>query len=152
MRIIIAAIGKSRSGPERSLYEEYIGRLPWRVTLRELEVKQDLSAPVRKTRETALLLEACQGVERIVAMDEKGEQLSSREFGLKLDGWRVNGASSMAFIIGGADGLDAAQLKNIHLKFAFGRASWPHMLARAMLAEQLYRAHTLMTGHPYHRD
>ncbi len=151
MRVLIAAIGRVKAGPEQQLYHDYIRRLPWKIECREFDAKHSDPAG-RKAREGHLLLEACSTYERIIALDESGKTLSSREFAQHLGTWRQGGASSFAFIIGGADGLDAAVLKKAHLAWSFGRVTWPHMLVRGLLAEQLYRAQSILDGHPYHRD
>ena len=88
---------------------------------------------------------------RIVALDEHGRDLTSADLAALLGRWRDEGLRLVTFVIGGADGLDAAVLARADLRLAFGRATWPHMLVRPMLAEQLYRAGTILSGHPYHR-
>lgn len=150
MKLLILAIGKAKPGPERELYAEYIRRLLWKVELKELELKKDLPAQKRKEEEGALLLAAA-GKARIIALDEHGKTLSSREFATEMKRAQDE-AEDVAFVIGGADGLAKEVLARAKLSLSFGRMSWPHMLVRPMLAEQLYRAHTLLTGHPYHRD
>lgn len=151
MKIIISAIGKAKISPQHQLYLDYIKRLPWKVECKEFNVKITDTAE-RKIREAELLLAACTGYEYIIALDESGELLSSREFSEQLGGLQQQGVSSYAFIIGGADGLDCSVLKKARLIWSFGRVTWPHLLVRGMLAEQLYRAHCLLSGHPYHRD
>jgi 23S rRNA (pseudouridine1915-N3)-methyltransferase len=151
VRLTIVAIGKAKASPELELTQDYLARLPWKVEVKEHDVKLD-DAAKRKQREGELLLESCKNSERIIALDEKGKQFSSREFAGQLQAWQQQGASSFAFIIGGADGLSEAVLKQAHLRLSLGKSTWPHMLVRAMLAEQLYRAHSIMTKHPYHRD
>jgi 23S rRNA (pseudouridine1915-N3)-methyltransferase len=151
MRLLIAAIGKAKASPELTLTQDYLKRLPWKVGIKEHDVKQDDVAK-RKLHEAELLLDSCKGYERLIALDEKGKQFTSREFAQQLKTWQQQGISSFAFVIGGADGHDAVLLKAAHLSWSLGKATWPHMLVRAMLAEQLYRAHSIMTGHPYHRD
>jgi 23S rRNA (pseudouridine1915-N3)-methyltransferase len=152
MKIAINAIGKAKSSSaQQQLYLDYIKRLPWKIECKEFDVKiADMAQ--RKAREAELLLSACAGYEYIIALDESGSLLSSREFSEHLGSWQQQGISSFAFIIGGADGLDASVLKKAKLTWSFGRVTWPHMLVRGMLAEQLYRAHTVLSGHPYHRD
>ncbi len=151
MKVLISAIGKTKSSPQQQLYIDYIKRLPWKVECKEFEVKT--TDPIqRKTKEAELLLSACAGYEYIIALDEKGSLLSSREFSEHLGNWQKQGVSSFAFIIGGADGLDNSVLKKAKLIWSFGRVTWPHMLIRGLLAEQLYRAHSVLSGHPYHRD
>lgn len=150
MKITIAAIGKAKASPEQTLYNDYIKRLPWKVACKEFEVKLD-SVEKKKAKENELLLGACKGMERIIALDESGKNLSSREFADQLSKWQQQGCSSLGFIIGGADGLEPATFKSAHLVWSFGRVTWPHMLMRTLLAEQLYRAHSLLSNHPYHR-
>jgi 23S rRNA (pseudouridine1915-N3)-methyltransferase len=151
MKLLIAAIGKAKAGPEQQLYQDYARRLPWKIICRELIAKSD-DPSKRKTKEGELLLAACGAYEKIIALDEGGKTLSSREFAQALGNWQSDGASSFAFIIGGADGLSDVVLKRAHLRWSLGRVTWPHMLVRALLAEQLYRAHSVLTNHPYHRD
>ncbi|WP_016745060.1 23S rRNA (pseudouridine(1915)-N(3))-methyltransferase RlmH, partial [Rhizorhabdus wittichii] len=88
----------------------------------------------------------------LVMLDEKGEQLGSMAFAEKLGRWRDDGRREVRFLIGAADGFDEAQRREADLLFAFGKATWPHLLARAMLAEQLWRAPSILAGHPYHRE
>lgn len=151
MRIVIAAIGKAKASPQQQLFQDYVKRLPWKVECREFDSK--LTDPAaRKRKEAELLLEGCAGCERLIALDETGKNLSSREFSDQLSQWQQQGVSSFAFIIGGADGLDESVRRKAHLLWSFGRVTWPHMLVRGLLAEQLYRAHSVLSGHPYHRD
>lgn len=139
MKILIAAIGKAKPSPELQLYNDYVKRLPWKVAVKEV-------------KDAAGLIAACDGFDRIIALDESGKTLSSREFAEQLKHWQQQGNSSYAFIIGGADGLSEDVRKKAHLVWSFGRITWPHMLVRGLLAEQLYRAHSIITNHPYHRD
>jgi 23S rRNA (pseudouridine1915-N3)-methyltransferase len=120
------------------------------VTCREFDVKLNDIAQ-RKVREGEQLLSGVAGCDRIIALDETGKTLSSPEFASTLKGWQQQGHSSFGFVIGGSDGLDAAVLKKAHLVWSFGRVTYPHMLVRALLAEQLYRAQTIISGHPYHK-
>ena len=151
MKILITAIGKSKSSPQQQLYQDYVKRIPWKVECKEFDTKITDTAQ-RKAKEAELLLAACSGYECIIALDESGELLSSRDFSNHMGRWQQQGISSFAFIIGGADGLDASVLKKSKLVWSFGRVTWPHMLVRGMLVEQLYRAHSVISGHPYHRD
>src|SRR5262245_4068900 len=104
MNILIAAIGRAKPGPERDLYASYIERLPWRVDLKEIEVKKDLSTDARRTREGEALLAAIPEGARLVVLDERGKAMGSADFAAKLGAWRDNGARTIAFLIGGADG------------------------------------------------
>ena len=104
-----------------------------------------------KLREATLLLEALPGDAATVALDEAGKELSSEQFAKQLGRWRDDGRATIAFMIGGADGLTGEVRDRADLVLSLGRQTWPHMLVRAMLAEQLYRAWSINTGHPYHR-
>jgi 23S rRNA (pseudouridine1915-N3)-methyltransferase len=151
MRLLIAAIGKAKASPELELTQDYLKRLSWKTEIKEHDVKLE-DVVRRKAREAELLLESCKACDRIIALDENGKQFSSREFAGQINAWQQQGASSFAFVIGGADGLDTPLLKKAHLVWSLGKSTWPHMLVRALLAEQLYRAHSIISGHPYHRD
>jgi 23S rRNA (pseudouridine1915-N3)-methyltransferase len=150
MKVILSVIGKAKAGPEQQLYQEYIKRVPWPVTCRESEVKLSDIAQ-RKEQEGKQLLAGLAGVDRIIALDETGKTLSSPEFATQLGNWQQQGCSSFGFVIGGSDGLCDEVRKRAHLLWSFGRVTYPHMLVRVLLAEQLYRAHTLFSGHPYHK-
>jgi 23S rRNA (pseudouridine1915-N3)-methyltransferase len=150
MNIVVAAVGRAKPGAERDLFEQYIARLPWRVVLKEIEIKKEMALDARRLREAEALLAVAPAGARIVALDERGKSEGSEAFAKRLGRWRDDGAA-VAFIIGGADGLDESIRKRADAMLSFGALTWPHMLVRAMLAEQLYRAHTILTGHPYHR-
>lgn len=151
MKILIAAIGKAKASPERDLYLSYTKRIPWKIECRECDIKLEDSNQ-RKRKEAEHLLAVCKGFDCIIALDESGKTLSSREFATQIKQWQGKGNSSLAFVIGGSDGLHESVLKKANLIWSFGRVTWPHMLVRGMLAEQLYRAHSIIAGHPYHRD
>lgn len=151
MRLLIAAVGRARGSPAAALYEDYARRLTWPLELREVDVRQALPAPRLKSREGELLLAAVPKGARIVALDEGGRSLDSAAFAGLLGGWRDEGVPAAAFLIGGADGHDDAVRGAADLTLSLGAMTWPHLLARAMLAEQLYRATTILAGHPYHR-
>ncbi len=150
MKILISAIGKAKASPEQQLYNEYVKRITWPVQCREFDVKAS-NLEERKSREGGQLLSACVGYDRIIALDETGKTLSSPEFAMQLRGWQQQGHSSFAFVIGGSDGLDDSVRGAAHLVWSFGRITYPHMLIRALLAEQIYRAQTIINGHPYHK-
>lgn len=151
MRILLAAVGRAKAGPERALFEHYAGRLAWPLTLREVEEKRPLPAIERMNREAELLLAAVPAGAVVVALDERGRQIGSEDFAGRLGAWRDSGVSDVCFLIGGADGHGEAVRRRADLLLAFGAMTWPHMLVRGMLAEQLYRAHCILSGHPYHR-
>lgn len=146
MKITLAVIGKMKgTSPEALLMREYLKRMAWKITVKECAASD-------KTKEAEALLATCKDAEKIIALDERGKDVSSRELALQFSDWQQQGISNIAIIIGGADGLDETIRKKAHLTLAFGRATWPHMLVRAMLAEQLYRVSTILDNHPYHRD
>ncbi len=151
MKITIAAIGRASRGPERDLYDHYAGRIRWPLVLRELEEKRKLPAPQLMQREGELLLDAAPAGATLVMLDRRGKMLDSEGFASRLAGWRDTAVSDVAFLIGGADGHTEAMLKKATLILSFGAMTWPHLLARGMLAEQIYRAQQLLAGHPYHR-
>jgi 23S rRNA (pseudouridine1915-N3)-methyltransferase len=147
MKLLIVAIGKAKPSPELQLYLDYTKRLPWKVECKEFDVR-----PASKEKEAEKLLVACTGYNRVIALDETGRQFTSPEFAKQLGSWQQQGHSSFAFIIGGADGLDASVRKAAHLTLSLGSLTWPHMLVRGLLAEQLYRSYSILTNHPYHRS
>ena len=151
MKLTIAAIGRAGRGPERDLYEHYVGRIRWPLQLRELEEKRKLPPPELVRREGDLLLDAVPDKAVLVALDRRGQALDSEGFADRLRRWRDDSVSDLAFLIGGADGHGEIILKRAALTVSFGAMTWPHLLARAMLAEQIYRAQQLLAGHPYHR-
>lgn len=138
MLLHIVARGKIGRSPEAELVARYLKRIRWDTKVTELP-------------ETGGTLPAPASPARIVALDERGKDLSSEEFAAALGRWRDDGMREVQFLIGAADGHDAELRQEADLLLAFGSATWPHMLARAMLAEQLYRATAILAGHPYHR-
>lgn len=151
MKLLIAAIGRAARGPERDLYEHYAARIRWPLALRELEEKRKLPPAQLILRESELLLEAAPARAVLVALDRRGKVLDSEAFASQLGRLRDDSVSDVVFLIGGADGHSESLLKRAALVLSFGAMTWPHLLARAMLAEQLYRAQQLLAGHPYHR-
>jgi 23S rRNA (pseudouridine1915-N3)-methyltransferase len=154
MRILIGAVGRWKAGPTRDLFEDYRKRLSWPVELKEVEEKRALPDAQLKAREATLLLAALpreRGDLVVVALDENGQNLGSEAFARRIGRWRDEGRDTLAFLIGGAAGHGAAVLEAAHFKLALGSMTWPHLLVRGMLAEQLYRAQQILAGHPYHR-
>ena len=151
MKITIASVGRWRSGPARDLYDDYVRRLSWTVSLKEVEVKKSLPVDARIAQEGELLLQASDGCDVLVALDERGKNLTSRDLAARFEQWQVDSRSAAAFVIGGADGLSQDVRRRADLTLALGAMTWPHMLARVMLIEQIYRASSILAGHPYHR-
>jgi 23S rRNA (pseudouridine1915-N3)-methyltransferase len=151
MRLTIAAVGRGRAAPETALYDHYVARIAWPLSLREVEERRPLPARDRVAREAALLRAAVPRAARIVALDRTGADLASEAFAARLRNWRDGGVGEVAFLIGGPDGLDPALLRDADLVLSFGAATWPHLLARVLLVERLFRAQQILAGHPYHR-
>ncbi len=151
MNITIAAIGRLKAGAEKSLWDTYTQRLNWSLTLKEVEEKKPLKPAQLKIKEAELLLGAVPKGATLLAMDRSGRELSSEDFAKKLGSWQDDGIGEIAFVIGGSDGLDQSVLDKAQLKIAMGAMTWPHMLARVMLIEQIYRAQCILSNHPYHK-
>lgn len=154
MRISVIAVGKWKNGPERDLFEEYAGRLSWPVTLKEVEEHRKVPAAQLMAREGELLLAALPKAGPglfVVALDQRGKALSSEQLANHVRQWRDGGIDDLAFLIGGADGLSIAARQKADFILSLGAMTWPHLLVRTLLAEQLYRAQSILTGHPYHR-
>ena len=155
MRVHLCAVGRLRKGPERALVDDYTTR--FNRTGRALGLGPLITHEVEDRRggspagEAALLRRACPEGAVMVALDERGVLLDSPGFAAKLTGWRDGGQRDLAFVIGGADGLADELRSDATMALSFGAMVWPHMLVRVMLAEQLYRAATILAGGPYHR-
>jgi 23S rRNA (pseudouridine1915-N3)-methyltransferase len=155
MRLHLCAVGRLRAGPERALVDDYLQRLERTgrplglgpVTEHEVEDKRGGGMAA----EGALLARAIPDGAALCVLDERGKVLSSPEFAQVLAGWRDGGRQDAALVIGGADGVDPSLRARADLVISFGRMVWPHMLVRVMVAEQLYRAATILSGSPYHR-
>ena len=153
MRVRICAVGRMRAGPERELVADYLGRFDRTgrplglgpATVHEVEATGGMGP------EGAALLRQVPEGGLIVALDERGETMGSPAFAARLAGWRDEGERDLCLLIGGADGLDASVRARARTLLSFGAMVWPHLLVRAMLAEQLYRATTILAGGPYHR-
>lgn len=155
MRVHIVAVGRLRAGPERDLIDDYVTRFDRTgralglgpLTLHEVEDKKGGGMPA----EAARLRRAVPNGAWLVALDERGKVMSSPDFASHLGTWRDQGRGDVAFVIGGADGIDPALRAEADFSLSFGKMVWPHMLVRAMLSEQLYRAASILAGSPYHR-
>jgi 23S rRNA (pseudouridine1915-N3)-methyltransferase len=151
MRIWLIAVGRLKSGPEQALVNHYRARVTWPLELREVEEKRSFPPAELREREGALLLAALPKGARAVALDARGKTCTSEEFAARIARWREAGVADLAFLIGGADGLSDAVRKEAALVLSLGGMTWPHLLVRGMLLEQLYRAQQILAGHPYHR-
>lgn len=139
MLLHIIARGKIGRSPEAELTDRYLKRISWPTKVSELP---DRGGTLPEAASKAVT----------VVLDERGKPLSSMDFAKKLEGWRDTGRREARFLIGAADGHDEALKVGADLLLSFGPATWPHMMARAMLAEQLFRATSILANHPYHRE
>jgi 23S rRNA (pseudouridine1915-N3)-methyltransferase len=139
MRIRLFVRGRIGQSPEGEMVQRYLKRLPWDVQVTEWPDKGGPGFP------------PADGSVRTILLDERGKQLGSEEFAARIGQWRDCGVRELRFAIGAADGFDDADRASADLLIAFGNMTWPHMMARAMLAEQLWRAASILAGHPYHR-
>lgn len=152
MNILIIAVGRMKKSPESEILETYLKRCPWNVKIIEVEERRPIKGAERMAREGDLLLAAIPEGATVVALDERGKEIRSTVFAEKIRNFQDHGVSNLVFLIGGADGYDPSVKERANLKISFGQMTWPHMMVRAMLSEQLYRASTILQGHPYHKD
>ncbi|NBD31020.1 MAG: 23S rRNA (pseudouridine(1915)-N(3))-methyltransferase RlmH [Alphaproteobacteria bacterium] len=155
MRVTLCAVGRLRNGPEKALVDDYLDRFDRTgrglglgpVTVREVEDKKGGGMAA----EAALLDKTIPDGAVVCCLDERGKPMASPDFAHQLGEWRDQGRGDVAFVIGGADGIDPALCVQADLALSLGKMVWPHMLARVMLSEQLYRAASILAGSPYHR-
>lgn len=160
MKITIAAIGRLKRGPEQELLERYRARsqsVGRSLGLSDIQIfesseSQAQTPEQRKSQEAEALLNLARNASVLICMDETGSDLTSHQFSQMLSGWREEGTRELAFLIGGADGLDSGVRSKAQLSLRLGKMTWPHQIARILLMEQIYRATTILTGHPYHRQ
>jgi 23S rRNA (pseudouridine1915-N3)-methyltransferase len=160
MRVVIAAVGRLKQGPERDLAERYLkraaaaGRALGVAPIEVVEIRESRSrdASRRMIEESIALANALPEKAAVVLLDAGGDILSSEVFAGRLQAWQQGRRSAVAFVIGGPDGLADSLRDRAEQRLAFGAATWPHQLVRIMLLEQLYRAITILSGHPYHRE
>ena len=159
MRLVVVSIGRLKQGPERVLAERYrerfddIGRkLGFRgLEIHEIAESRARDITTRIAEEAAAILAAIPEKSAVVALDQRGDNIDSAAFARHLGAWRDQSVANTIFMIGGADGLSPDLRRKAKLSLAFGSATWPHQLVRVMLLEQIYRAATILAGHPYHR-
>ena len=159
MRLLVAAVGRLRDGPERELADRYLkraGQLGRRIGFQDTEVveiresrAQDLGK--RMVEESIALANVIPERAVTVVLDQRGKNLDSAAFAAQLGQWRDGGRPAAVFIIGGDDGLAPSLRAKTNVRLSLGSSTWPHPLVRAMLLEQIYRAYTILPGHPYHR-
>ncbi len=155
MRLTICAVGRLRAGPERDLIDDYVARFDRTGRPLGLGPLSETGIETRKLSgpgdEAAALARAVPDGDVLVALDERGRTLSSPQLADRIGRWRDEARPGVAFVIGGADGLSRDMRDRAEMSLSFGPMVWPHMLARVMLAEQLYRAASILAGTPYHR-
>jgi 23S rRNA (pseudouridine1915-N3)-methyltransferase len=159
MRLVVISIGRLKQGPERELAERYrerfddIGRkLGFRgLEIQEIPESRARDAATRMAEEATAISAAIPAKSVLVALDERGDNIDSSAFARHLGRWRDEQVPNTIFMIGGADGLSPDLRRKAKLALAFGSATWPHQMVRVMLLEQIYRAATILAGHPYHR-
>ncbi|HJO69848.1 MAG TPA: 23S rRNA (pseudouridine(1915)-N(3))-methyltransferase RlmH [Rhodospirillales bacterium] len=156
LRVHVLAVGRTRrgrrrDGPESALFASYAQRITPPPVLREIAHESALGAGEARVREGKSLLGAVPESARVVALDEGGRTLSSEALARQLERWQDQGARDVAFVIGGPAGLDAAVTLRADLVLSLGPMTWPHLLVRGLIAEQIYRAQSILSGHPYHR-
>lgn len=160
MRLTILAIGRLKAGPEQELSTRYLDRLAKAgpaigleyAGLAEWPESRAATAAARKRDEADRLVGAIPERAALIVLDERGRDLSTADFAARLARLRDDGRRDLALVVGGPDGLDESLRARADLVLAFGRLTWPHQLIRVLLAEQLYRAVTVLSGHPYHRE
>jgi 23S rRNA (pseudouridine1915-N3)-methyltransferase len=155
MRLTIAAVGRlslARAGPEAALFDHYARRLAQPPTVREVAEERSRETGERRRREASRLLEQVPRGAVLVALDAGGVALDSPGLARRIGAWRDSGRQDLCFAFGGPDGLDETVRQQADFILSMGPMTWPHLLARGMLVEQLYRAQCILAGHPYHRD
>jgi len=156
---VIAAVGRLKAGPERELVERYLDRsasIGRSLGIREIELVEVRESRAREPKRRAIeeadaIATLIPDGAAVVVLDPRGENLASEQFAARLRAFRDAGRSALCFIIGGADGLAEGLRQRADISIAFGAATWPHQLVRIMSLEQIYRALTILSGHPYHR-
>lgn len=151
MKIRIIAVGQLKDGPESDLLHKYIKRLQWKIDIQQVVVKKKLQGAELKQAEADLIFSCLPPHLPLIVLDERGKNLTSQQFADYLQKLPLMGHSEAAFCIGGAEGLCEKIRSRAQLIISFGSMTWPHMLIRTLLIEQLYRAQQIILGHPYHK-
>jgi 23S rRNA (pseudouridine1915-N3)-methyltransferase len=159
VKLLLVAVGRLKAGPERELVARYAERCVasgrklgfTSFEMREIDESRARRPEDRKAEEAQAILGLLPSPSKIICLDERGRALSSEDFAKKLGEWRDSGAGACALVIGGPDGLDPSLREKADLTLAFGAMTWPHQIVRALAAEQIFRAMTILSGHPYHR-
>ncbi len=152
MQITVLSVGRLKKGPEKQQIDTYLKRCPWPVSVIEVEERRPVRGPERMAREADLILKALPDGSHVIALDERGRAMTSGDFAHMIRDRRDQGLSHLAFLICGADGYDPKVKARADMLLSLGVMTWPHMMARVLLCEQLYRASCILSGHPYHKD
>ncbi len=148
MKICLLAVGRMKASPQADLCAEYLKRMNWTVTVKEIATPKGATS----AEEEPYILRALPPTACLIALDERGQSLSSPELAAKIENLAASAPQNeLYFLIGGADGLTDTIRKKARFLISFGKQTWPHMLVRVMLLEQIYRAQQILAGHPYHR-
>ncbi len=146
MKALIIAIGKcKKNSPEAQLIAEYVKRSGWEIIIKEKDNSE-------QNDEAKFLQSSIPQDAKVIVLDERGENMKSLDLAKKIEAWQLNGTSEICFLIGGADGHLQSTRDKADLLLSFGKLTLPHMLMRAVLAEQIYRVQTIIAHHPYHRE
>lgn len=152
MHLTIISVGRMKSGPESQQIDSYLKRCPWPVKIIEVEEKRPIKGAERMAREGDLILKAVPDNAYVIALDERGKALRSVKFADLIRDRQDGGTANLTFLIGGADGYDPRVKERADFLLSLGDMTWPHMMVRVMLTEQIYRASCILSGHPYHKD
>ncbi len=151
LKIEILAVSRLRKGPYAELIDLYKTRIRWDLKIHEIEARTSDPATAQQ-EESEKILKLINKHAIVIALDERGNGLKSLDFAKTLEKFKNNGENHFQFIIGGADGLTDEVRNTASILLSFGQQTWPHLLARVMLLEQIYRAQQILAGHPYHRE
>lgn len=154
MKIAIISIGKFENSPFKQVFETYLKRLKWKIELKEFDLKNSNNMTIEKIKEGEgkLILKNLKTNSKLIVLDENAKQFSSLDFAKLISDFAVTGDSDLTFVIGGANGLAKEVINKASLKISLSKMTFPHLMVRAILIEQLYRAQTIIDGHPYHRE
>ncbi|MDY0028434.1 MAG: 23S rRNA (pseudouridine(1915)-N(3))-methyltransferase RlmH [Pseudobdellovibrionaceae bacterium] len=150
-KIDLLVVGKVKKGPWKDLIEDYVQRLKWPVTITEIESKYS-DPKTQQEHEQRLILSKLDESSFVVVLDERGDGLRSLDFSQTIEKLRDTGIDKISFLIGGAEGFTDEVRSKANMLLSFGQQTWPHVMARVMLLEQIYRAQQISSGHPYHRE
>ncbi|WP_032112095.1 23S rRNA (pseudouridine(1915)-N(3))-methyltransferase RlmH [Candidatus Paracaedibacter symbiosus] len=151
MKINLVVMGQLKDGPEHDLIQKYVKRLHWKLAIKQLVCKKNMTGAELKAAEAELIRGALISGAPLLALDERGQNLTSDQFATTIQKFQLRGTSEFNICIGGAEGLHQNIRDQADLLISFGALTWPHMLVRVMVLEQLYRAQQILAGHPYHK-